>query len=233
MMMDLMILLFLSVKLIIALDEELAVDVITELVTLGIDFAHEEEIDINYFGAYLIEIYLLNKIIDRTSIKGLLLFLVIGGYLMNELKMNRERNMEIEGIGGWLSLLAVVIVLSPIMFFFTLTNATRPFLYLISTTNYVVNKTLVITAIIIMLGNFFLFIFSSYILYLFFRRKKKFPRYMIIFFMINLCIQGITLFYYSLLNAKTNNSIITPFMYAIVWSLYLTKSCRVKNTFKN
>lgn len=181
----------------------------------------------------MIEIYQLNKIIDRTSIKRLLLFLVKGVYLMNELKTNKVQNLEMEGIGGWLILLGVVIVLSPIMYFFTLANFTRPFLYLISTTVYATNKPLVIAALIIMLGNLFLLNFSSYILYLFFSRKNKFPRYMIIFFMINLCVQGTTLFYYLLLNTKVNNNITIPFIYSIVWSLYLTKSSRVKNTFKN
>lgn len=153
---------------------------------------------------------------------------------MNQLKRNNVQNLEIEGIGGWLILLAYFIVGSFVVYFFRLINITiNAFLNLISTLIYATNKILAFTTIIELIGYLFLFLLTSYILYLFFWRKKEFPRCMNIFFISNLCFQVIVLFFNSLLKIESNNSITIPFIFAIIWSLYLTKSARVKNTFKN
>ncbi|GLC29910.1 DUF2569 domain-containing protein [Clostridium omnivorum] len=153
---------------------------------------------------------------------------------MNQLKRNNVQNLEIEGIGGWLILLAFGIVGSPIVYLLTfISTFIKVFINTNFTIIYAANNTLAMAIIFELIGCLILFAFSSYNLFLFFKKKNKFPKYMIIYFISNLCFQIITLLLSSLLNIEDNNNIAMSFLISGIWSLYLTKSARVKNTFKN
>ncbi|WOX49080.1 DUF2569 family protein [Aeromonas sp. XH] len=154
---------------------------------------------------------------------------------------------EIKGISGWLLLIAIGLVTSPLRFYFTTLSTYPDFFengswYLLTDPNsakYVKGLSLLVCSEIV----FNLFLFSSmiYLNFLFFSKKTIFPKAYIAIALIGLLYTPIDAFLASaffpqvfpppLLEGEALRNFLTTLVSAAIWVPYMLKSHRVKNTF--
>lgn len=154
----------------------------------------------------------------------------------SELQFDENGEIIEKGIGGWLLLLGFGIVVAPLGFLIRSINIPiRGFLKMSLGEMYSSNKILAVAIIFELVIQICFFIFSSYNLYLFVKKKKRFPEAMILFFICNLCYLIIDSIFVLLLgrDAKLESKLVSSLTVWTIWSLYLLKSKRVKNTFIN
>jgi hypothetical protein len=153
-----------------------------------------------------------------------------------ELQFDEDGELIVKGIGGWLLLLGFGLGVAPLAFLFrSIDSSIRIFCKTSLVEIYSSNRILAVAIIFGLAMQLCLFVFSSYNLYLFVKKKKKFPEFMILFFICNLCFLIIDSVFMLLLGqeGKLGSRVINPMIVWTIWSLYLLKSKRVKNTFIN
>ena len=163
----------------------------------------------------------------------------------NQTLKDYEKNMNIgpSGLGGWLILFAIGLIIAPLSFFFSITEYILPLLNDGVTwreftdpnsTNYLPLFSFLVYFELI--GNIIFLLFSIFFLYLFFTKKRSFPRVYFWFLIINLL--------FILIDELLANSmfVFDGFAYEetlrqavpyAIWLPYLRVSKRVKNTFVN
>jgi uncharacterized protein DUF2569 len=142
---------------------------------------------------------------------------------------NKSENGKVKaGIRGWLILVAISIVYEPLKNCFILIYA---FLFRDWYSNPI--------SIVIYLFLVIFFFFSIYLVYLFFTKKNKFPKYYIVYliaFVVYRLLQNIIaiLFfsaYSSIFDYSFWKPVIGVTISAVIWITYMKKSKRVKATF--
>jgi len=90
------------------------------------------------------------------------------------------------------------------------------------------------------IGNFAFLIGSVFLLVWFFKKSRKLPKYIIIFYIANLLFVTADYIFGNLIpivaesnQAESLREIVKSFIGAVIWVPYFLKSVRVKNTFKN
>ena len=150
---------------------------------------------------------------------------------------------EPEGLGGWLVLAMIGLIISPFVLIYTLgqmypmlTNAQWHALANPATENYHILWQPVI--LFEVTTNIFSFIFSIMILFLFFGQRSSFPRVYITLQVTIFCLLLVDHLVSSLLPGIDNMSqtrdlikLIQTGVFSLFWILYMLKSERVKNTF--
>ena len=145
-----------------------------------------------------------------------------------------------DGIGGWLSLLSIGLIITPIIFFFNFfisEDFFSPTVWSLWKSGYPGMTLLILFEIIF---NSFLFVTSIFILILFFKKRTIAPRVIVIFMIVN------TLFilfdtviaseFFTDLNSEVDISdsysdLAKVIIRAVIWVPYLLLSKRVKETF--
>ncbi len=155
-----------------------------------------------------------------------------------------EINKELKGLGGWLILICLGLIFTPLRLMFSLFNDFAPIFldnyWEILTTpgaeayHYLWGP-LIISELI---TNFALIVFSLYLLFLYFTKSYRFPKLMIIFYIINLFILVGDYIFANMIpeiandaNLETVQEIIRAVAATLIWVPYFLKSQRVKNTF--
>ncbi|MEZ8577528.1 DUF2569 domain-containing protein [Vibrio splendidus] len=151
---------------------------------------------------------------------------------------------EIKGISGWLTLVAIGLVVSPFRFYLT-TLSVYPDLfengtwYLLTdpkSSEYIKGFSSILYSEI----SFNLFLFSSliYLNFLFFYKRKTFPKAYIAITLIGLLYIPVNAFLanaffpqMSFFDGETLKNFVVTLISAVIWVPYMLKSRRVKNTF--
>jgi uncharacterized RDD family membrane protein YckC len=153
----------------------------------------------------------------------------------------------LEGIGGWLILVAICLILTPILITkdlgFSILPAYAPNIWNAITTPGSENYTPYFAHLLIFetLANVILFVWSILLLYYFFGKKKTFPYLVIIFLLVRLSLFLVDsiatglIFHKAFFDTKGGSEfaigLIKPLGACMVWIPYFLKSERVKNTF--
>jgi hypothetical protein len=150
---------------------------------------------------------------------------------------------EIEGIGGWLRIIGIGVMLSPILAIYTLYQTYFPaitdgtFNTIISSSSEQYTHILYFTIIEIII-NLLLTAALFYQLYLFFMQKSLFPKFFIWMIIINLIfivtdayLAHLILPNVELFDEETKSEIRRIVYEGIIWIPYMIRSKRVKNTF--
>ena len=152
---------------------------------------------------------------------------------------------QLQGIGGWLILIAIGLCSMPLRLFVQLvrnngsySTATWQRLTMPGSEAY---HSLWAPALLFgLLGNLLLLVFSSLLLVFFFQKRRIFPALFIAFLWLNVLIMGIDLGFAEMIpgiaspNSSKHFAPLTGTMMAgIIWTLYFILSRRVKSTFLN
>jgi len=153
-------------------------------------------------------------------------------------------NEEIEGLGGWLFLLGIGIVISPI---FTIQQIYPLFSELFSSNAWTLLTTpgtnsykpyFASVIIIELTANILLLLGSIYMIKLFFKKNSLFPKFFIAVLLVKLFISIADHISYKVFIANTTvkfmalmDDILIFLAFASVWTSYLLVSKRVENTF--
>lgn len=146
------------------------------------------------------------------------------------------------GIGGWLSLACLGLLLKPVITFSNLCESGR--FFLVSDWHALTVPDMesyyglwAPTIIFEQLANILLLVFSVLLLVLFFERKRRFPLLMIIFSLLNLAVVGVDYLANALIpatkahSASTLGGLTGAAVYTMIWVPYFFFSKRVKTTF--
>lgn len=155
---------------------------------------------------------------------------------MDDLRKNTyENDLKPEGIGGWLVLLSIGVVLNPVIILIALVTNHLP-LVMDGTLSILLKEDMRLFIFIVfeILGNIAFLFFSIGIIILFFRKNRILPKLLIAYFWTNLAfviadtvIVGISLGEKELVPPELVRAIIS----STIWTFYLLMSKRVKNTF--
>lgn len=142
-------------------------------------------------------------------------------------------------VKGWLLLLGLIITISPIFIFAIIVK-----MQMFDNTAWQQLKqaggnTFLLQSICIfeMLGNIFILVYSILLVFLFYRKRDTFPKTMIYFYLIDLTFLVVDAVAVQLIyqqdswDATTTLNVQRALVSGVVWSLYLLRSERVKETF--
>lgn len=156
---------------------------------------------------------------------------------MDDLRDNYAGNdLRLTGIGGWLAVLGIVIVISILSYLLNFYNVFIP-LFKDRTLQEIhnINQSVYNVIIFELIMNGALFIALGLLCFFFFRKSKLFPNlmigYMVIRFFAVVCDSVLIAQYVAPVSQISAPNIISPLIFLIVWGAYLKKSVRVKNTF--
>ena len=150
-----------------------------------------------------------------------------------------QRNTRLAGLGGWLILPGIALIVNPIKILID----TRESWYLFSAWQWSIiadrlDTGLLVTMAVEMVCNVALIVFALFLLVLFFTRRHTFPRFFIAYFVFSLAVNGGDLLALHLLSypgagvdAPDIWGLTRLAVYTVIWSLYFRKSERVKATF--
>ncbi|WP_199140883.1 DUF3857 domain-containing protein [Pedobacter sp. ASV12] len=170
------------------------------------------------------------------TLLGLFLYYRKGTYQLEEIKNALP-------IGGWLVLLAIGMVSGPIGLLFaifssgTFDQSTWDIAKSLNGSGALLYKA---TNIFECIMNVFAFVFSIFMLIMFFKRMKSFPSYFIIYRTVYLAVIFIDVILIAMLNAKTTldydvfkniRTLVFQLIISTLWIAYFIKSSRVKQTF--
>jgi hypothetical protein len=163
---------------------------------------------------------------------------------LQESKPNTIQNTELKGLDGWLILVGISVILTPIRLlpnFFSeaeliWTSVSWAFLF-----DPAVESIVRLTSYLLIFEFTYGAILMGLLLvqiYLFFTKHKKFPRFFIAILILFLIFKPIDSFFISYLyptesifNAEAIFSYLYNSIYAMIWIPYMLRSKRVKNTF--
>ncbi len=147
-----------------------------------------------------------------------------------------------EGLGGWLILVAILLVLTPIIIFVQVfmvhvPQFTTGAFDAISDPNHANHIPGLSTIILVeILGNIIFILFYLYLNFLFFSKSIRFPRLFIITRLshfVFIIVDALVVYWVIGFTEGNVNEILIPLLVTFVLIAYLLKSVRVKNTFVN
>lgn len=192
----------------------------------------------------------------------LIVLLIVGGigyaiYSSNR-KSKRGESVEnvssksgenLEGLNGWLILVGFGLVVTPIRLISNFPKTYLPFFTddtlkaLITPTSATYNAALLILVVIEIVVNIALFVATCVTIYLFFTKKKLFPKFFIILFIafpLVVLIDGLTTLavfptvsFVQIFDPVTGGQLIATVIAGAIWISYMLRSRRVKLTFVN
>lgn len=158
--------------------------------------------------------------------------------------LNGSNGNEPSGIGGWLILVAINVLLTPILLlralYINITFISNGALEKLSTPNSQVYSALWKPAALFEIAsNILTLLLSIALIYLFFSKKKIFPKFfigMLLFKILVTIIDETFIFNLSKstsigINSNPSSTIIQPIISLVIWGGYMLNSVRVKNTF--
>lgn len=163
--------------------------------------------------------------------------------MYTEPQLKQEKQDRYDRLGGWLIFVALGLILTPVMLFITSSGIAKIFATgswpLLTTpgTEYYnsLNGPIIIFDTV---GNITLFTLSIVNLIYFFRRKKLFPKLIIIFYIINLtfvfgdyCLNSLLPAVQADPSLQSYDDLARSVINAAIWVPYFIKSKRVKATF--
>ena len=149
-----------------------------------------------------------------------------------------ESKSELKGLGGWLVLMGIGIVVSPLVALFGLNSSAKlvgdPFaLESLSQFNNLIVPFFKFTV----MYSLMLFVYSIVVAIMFFRKKKVFVKLNIIGYIIAVVYAIASVIAFIGMPSSAFGDIIQSLVSAVIggviWTMYLLKSVRVKNTFIN
>jgi Protein of unknown function (DUF2569) len=145
-----------------------------------------------------------------------------------------DADHHLAGIGGWLILSAIGLVLSPLIYLFRLVMTFLPFftntrLQALLQTHQALHALILFEAI----TQIILIAMLVWLIYMFFNRKRAFPTFMILFYVLACVIQSADHFAAIVITQKSISSLtlIRTLLAAAIWIPYYLRSRRVKVTF--
>lgn len=162
-----------------------------------------------------------------------------------KIDLNGSNGNEPSGIGGWLILIVINVILTPILLLQTIYTNFIPFisnsaLEKLSTASNPAYSPLWKPAIIFDIASSILtLLLSIALIYLFFSKKKIFPKFfigMLLFKILVMLIDETFIFYLSKstsigISSNPTSAIVQLIIYLVIWCGYMLNSVRVKNTF--
>lgn len=151
-----------------------------------------------------------------------------------------DDDRHLEGIGGWLILVALGVVLTPVTLLFSMVKTylplfTTPHIWEILQTQPRLHALVMFEAA----SNIIFFLISLALLYLFFQKKRSFPTFYIIFLVLHavVLVADLVFAYIIVPNATMSPQLMAAALRsvvgAMVWIPYMLLSRRVKVTFVN
>jgi len=143
----------------------------------------------------------------------------------------------LEGLGGWLILVAIQLLLAPLLIMFTIFTVDIPLLFGVRARDYLsLHQGLTAVVTFETLTNIVFLFLLGFLIVLFFRKKRSFPTYMIFFYVLQSVVILADHFWFvavapELANKTGSVTLIRPLMAALVWVPYFLLSERVKVTF--
>mgnify|MGYP001172127706 CR=1 FL=1 len=151
---------------------------------------------------------------------------------------------KIAGLGGWLILVAIGLILSPLLILNTLLTVHLPLLndgtfneLTSSSSEYFIPGFSLVMSFEV-LGNLTLFFFIFYLLYLFFSKSKSFPLFFIyyrvgylVFILLDIIFVKMVLPGLPMFDAASVRELFSAIFSVVIWVPYILRSKRVKNTF--
>jgi hypothetical protein len=149
-----------------------------------------------------------------------------------------------KGLGGWLILVGIGLILGLIKVIVTLISIYKPFMNAdalnkltnINSSTYIPNFGLLFYSEIII--NSFVILLMIYLIYLFFRKKNTFPKYyifitlfVIITIPVDAYLASIVFPDEKIFDTDTTKSFFQSLFSGVIWIPYMVKSKRVRNTF--
>lgn len=151
---------------------------------------------------------------------------------------------KITGLGGWLILVAIGLILSPFWIVSTLLTIHLPiftdgtFALVTSTSSEYFTPGFSLLMSYEVLGNLILFFFIFYLLYLFFSKSKSFPLFFIysrvgylVFILLDIIFAKVVFPSETVFDPTTARELFQAIFGAAIWIPYMLRSKRVKNTF--
>lgn len=161
---------------------------------------------------------------------------MVSGIYMNNTSLNEDHDLTVKGIGGWLILVAIGVVINPLILLSTLILDHLPII-LDGTLFKLLHTQILLFGLMIfeIALNVIFLIYSIIIVFKFFKKSFQFPKLQIILYISNILFLIIDNVLASLImkNVTMDMYILRLSLTAIIWSTYLLKSERVKNTFIN
>jgi ABC-type multidrug transport system permease subunit len=170
---------------------------------------------------------------------------VLEDRVTNQTIKDYEKNLNIgpSGLSGWLILIAIGLVITPIAAIYMITEYNLPIFNDIETWREFTNPNsanyLPLFSFLVyfeLIGNTIILLFSILFLYLFFRKKRLFPRIYFWFLIGNLLfvfIDEILVNSMVVLDEFPYRETLRQALPSAIWLRYLVVSKRVKNTFVN
>lgn len=158
---------------------------------------------------------------------------------------NAHYDQYLDGLGGWLILLAIFLIISPISITFFLITTTADILPLwmpVTTPQsayYIPGiAPLILTELI---GNFIFILLFLYAIFLFFTKSRHFPKLLIFILIANLLFLLADDFFANMVmqdyidmeDPESTREIYFSAIRCVIWIPYLLKSKRVKSTFRH
>jgi len=151
---------------------------------------------------------------------------------------------ELKGLSGWLILIGIGLIIGAIRVLANLISIYKPFMNTdlldkvtdINSSSYIPNFALLFYAELIV--NSFMVLLCIYLIYLFFRKNRKFPKYYIFITLfviltipVDAYLTSIVLPDEKMLDKDTIKSFFQSLFAGAIWIPYMLKSVRVRNTF--
>ena len=173
---------------------------------------------------------------------GIIIFLIIRTKKTDKIVIDENGNEVKSGLGGWLILVGFGVVLSPLMVLSQLSTFVTLFKdgsYALLSTPGGAGYTPFFSSLlwIEIILNALIFFASFYLIFLFFSKKKLFPKFYIwllvgsLVFVVLDAWLAMLVFNFESLDPTVVKDIVRPLVATIIWVPYMLKSKRVKATF--
>jgi len=166
------------------------------------------------------------------------------GEKVSEKTIEQQSAKQYEGLGGWLILVGIGVVLSPFRILADISKIYLPIFKdgtwdaLTDPTSEVYNSSFSILLTGEIVFNSIMILVSFYMIYLFFAKKKLFPKFYIwtliisfIFIILDALVVSVIFPNTKVMDIDTAKELFRIFIVGIIWIPYMIKSKRVKATF--
>lgn len=146
---------------------------------------------------------------------------------------------DLEGLGGWLILVGIGLVISPVRLLVTVVPLYADIVNDAELWLHLTERPLFLPLFgMEVIGNIVIFIFQVALIFLFFLKKRAFPKIFIyvqlgtlLFTFIDVVLSGIVFPEFPMFNEESMKDIARPLIGSLIWVPYMLRSKRVKATF--